>query len=512
MGSEAVPTYVRREREGRLSFSTKLYQGIGAIPDTVKNWTFNTFVLLYYNQILGVDPTLVSIALAVAIVFDAVTDPVVASLSDNLTTRWGRRHPLMMIGALPLGSALYFVFVPPSGLGETGLFVWLMAFVVLTRGLMTLYFVPWAAIAAELTDDYDERTSVMAYRYAVGWTIGVSFPLFVFSFVMPATPEQPVGQLNPAHYPTLALCAGVLLTTGALATTLLTRREIPYLRQHAVAPRGFSLAGTVAELSRALRNRQFALIFLIVLLTSAIAGTTANISIYMTTFFWGLRAEDLRWFALVSVGALVAFPLVAVAQKRWDKKHILLVCSTISLVDGIVLVSLRFLDVLPQNGDPKLLMILIGMGVFGAGIAVIQGIMGSSLVADVLDDHELRTHYRQEAMFSAALSFSGKAISSVGIVLGGLILSLIDLKPGSVPADVPADTIRRLGLVVGICVPVLYVIPISLITRYKITREEHANIRRALDQRRASSMAGAPIEGGVGIAPDPLASGTNPHH
>jgi Na+/melibiose symporter-like transporter len=487
MKEETVPTYVRRERDGRLSFSTKLYQGIGAIPDTVKNWTFNTFILLYYNQILGVDPTWVSIALAVAIVFDAVTDPLAASLSDNLTTRWGRRHPLMLIAALPLGPAIYFVFAPPSGLGETGLIVWLLAFVLLTRGLMTLFFVPWAAIAAELTDDYDERTSVMAFRYAAGWTIGVSFPLFVFGFIMPATPEYPVGQLNPAYYPTLALSAGVLLTAGALATTLLTRREIPYLRQHAVAQRGFSVAGTVRELRRALQNRQFALIFLIVLLTSAIAGTTANIGIYMTTYFWGLTAEDLRWFALVSIGAIAAFPLVAYVQRRWDKKRVLLVCATINLLDGIFMIMLRFLDVLPENGDPRLLMILIAAGVFGAGIAVIQGIIGSSIVADVLDDHELRTHYRQEAMFSAALSFSGKAVSSVGIVLGGLILSFIDLAPGSAPADVPPDTIVRLGLVVGICVPALYVIPISLITRYKITREEHARIRRELDQRRTAT-------------------------
>jgi Na+/melibiose symporter-like transporter len=170
---------------------------------------------------------------------------------------------------------------------------------------------------------------------------------------------------------------------------------------------------------------------------------------------------------------------------------VLLVCATINLLDGILMIALRFLDVLPQNGDPMLLVILIAAGIFGAGIAVMQGIIGSSIVADVLDDHELRTHYRQEAMFSAALSFSGKAVSGVGIVLGGLILSLIDLAPGSVPADVPPDTITRLGLVVGICVPALYVVPISLITRYKITREEHARIRRELDQRRASSAAGA---------------------
>ena len=492
------PRYRRRERHGKLGFSTKLFQGIGAIPDTVKNWVFNTFVLLFYNQVLGVDALLVSVALAIAIVFDAITDPLLASFSDNLSTRWGRRHPLMLVASLPLGLSIFGVFVPPQGLSEVGLFVWLLVFTVLTRGLMTVYFVPWAAIAAELSDDYHERTSVMAYRYAVGWTVAVLFPLFTFNSLMSGTEEYPVGQLNPRGYPLMALCAAVLLSGGALLTTLLTWREIPYLRRHASATPDFGLAQTASELWRALQNRQFALIFLIVLLASAIGGTTANITIYMTTFFWGLTTEDLRWFALASVGAVIAFPLVALVQRTWDKKHILLACSIVSLVEGIALVNLRFLDVLPENGDPKLLIILVGMGVFAAGIAVIQGIIGASIIADILDDHELRTGYRQEAMFNAALSFSGKAISGVGIVLGGLIITLIEFPTQALPAEVPPDTILRLGIVVGVGVPLLHIIPISLVTRYKITRRAHAEIQTALAERRLAAEARGTARSGGG--------------
>jgi GPH family glycoside/pentoside/hexuronide:cation symporter len=481
---EFHPEYVRTARSAPLSFSTKLFQGIGAIPDTVKNWVFTTFTLLFYNQVLGMDALLVSVALAIAIVFDAITDPLVATLSDNSKTRWGRRHPLMLLASFPLGAALFAVFVPPARLGETGLFLWLLTFTVLTRGLMTLYFVPWSAIAAELSDDYHERTSVMAYRYAVGWTIGVSFPLFVFTFVMPGSEAFPVGQLDPAGYPKLALAAGALLTSGALATTLLTWREIPYLRQHAGDPAGFGFAQTGREVAQALRNRQFALVFVIVLFMSAIAGTIANINIYMTTYFWGLDTEDLRWFALSAVGAVLAFPLVGTIQRRWDKKQVLLGASIVSLLDGIILVNLRFLDVLPANGDPLLLVILVGNGVFAAGVAVVQGIIASSIVADLLDDHELRTGLRQEGMFNAALSFSGKAVSGVGAILGGLIITAIAFPTGVEPAAMPADAVLRLGLVIGIAVPVLYVIPIALVTRYRITRERHAEIRAALDARR----------------------------
>jgi Na+/melibiose symporter-like transporter len=416
----------------------------------------------------------------------------VASISDNLMTGWGRRHPLMLISSLPLGAALFAVYMPPHGLSEVGLFLWLMVFTVITRGLMTLYFVPWGAIAAELSDDYDERTSVMAFRFAVGWAIGVSLPLFVYSFIMPDSEEFPVGQLNPRAYPGLAIAAGCLLSSGALATTLLTWREIPFLRKPTEKHSRFSLAQTWRELREALRNRQFALIFTIVMLTSAIGGTTVNISIYMTTFFWGLTTNDLRWFTLSVVGAIVAFPLVALVQKRWDKKYIVLSCAVLSLVEGITLVNLRFLGVLPENGDPMLVVVLVSVGVLGAGISVVSGIIFASIVADLVDDQELRTGYRQEGMFNAALSFSGKAVSGLGTLLGGLIISLIDFPADVAPADAPAESVRQLGIVVGVVIPLLHLLPFFLITRYRITRARHAEIKAALEARRQPQSQGGP--------------------
>lgn len=488
-----MPGYRRQRREGPLSFSTKMFQGIGAVPDTVKNWVFSTFLLLYYNQILGVNAVHVSVALAIALVIDALSDPLVASLSDNLRTRGGRRHPFMLAASIPLGASLFAVFVPPAGLSSLALVAWLLTFTVLTRTLMTFFFVPWAAIAAELSDDYDERTSVMAFRFAVGWTVGVLFPLWVFTAVMPGTEAHPVGQLNPAGYPQMALWAGFLVSAGALASTLLTWREVPYLRQHAEPrPRpGLrdALVTTFRELRRALENRQFALIFIIVIVSAAIGGTTANINVYMATFFWGLTSEDLRWFPLAAIGAILAFPFVASVQRRWDKKEILFSCGLASLLLGIAPVSLRFLDWLPRNGEPALLAILIAGGAVVSAVAVIQGIIGASIVADILDDHELRTRYRQEAMFSAALSFSGKAISGLGIVLGGVLLEMIHFPRNAAPAEVAAETIFHLGLVVGVAVPLLYLIPIGLITRYRITREVHAEIQEQLRERRAAESS-----------------------
>ena len=479
-----TPSYERETRKGPLPVSTKFYQGIGAIPDTLKNWVFNTFVLLFYNQILGMDAFLVSIALAVAMVFDAVTDPLVGSFSDNLRTRWGRRHPLMLVASIPLGLCVIAVFIPPDGLSHMMLFVWLTTFTVLTRGFMTLYFVPWAAIAAELSDDYNVRTSIMMFRFAIGWTFGVGVPFVMLSTVMANTEAFPVGQLNPSAYPVMATWTALIMICGALATTLLTRREIPYLRQHVSATPPFRFREALSDMIRALRNRQFALVFAIVFISSAIGGTTTNIGIYMQTYFWGLTADALRWFAIAGIGAIVAFGITELLQKRFDKKHILIFCSIVSLVDGIMLINLRFFDVLPDNGTSLLLIILVVNSVFAAGIGTVHGIIGTSIVADILDDHELKTGYRQEGMFNAALSFSGKAVTGVGIVLGGLIISLIQLPTGVAPSDVPAEVIFRLGLVVGVLVPLLHIIPISMIPRYKLTRNVVLDIQATLAERR----------------------------
>jgi glycoside/pentoside/hexuronide:cation symporter, GPH family len=484
-----MPSYSRQEREGTLATSVKLAQGVGAIPDAIKNWAFQAFVLLYYSQILGVDPLLVSLALSLTLIIDAIADPWIGSISDNLHTRWGRRHPLMLLGAVPLGVCFYAVFTPPGGLSHLQLFLWLAGFMVLTRIFLSVYFVPWAAIATELSDDYHERTSIMAYRYAIGYLVHLLFPFIIFTFVMIDSPDFPRGQLNPANYSSMALMGALLMTTAALATTLLTRKQIPYLRQHVVKGALPSIAQTVAEFKRGLQNQQFRLIFVIMLISSAVAGTTANMSIYMMTFFWGLSSDELRWLSLAGVGAALAFPTVAFLQRRLDKKHILLSSAILSLFTGVIVVFLRIIGVLPENGSEWLLWIIVVDLAFFYAVQVVNGVIASSVLADILDQHELKTGYRQEAMFTAAMLFCIKATTGLGIFFGGVILSMIGLPTQAEPSTVPAQTIFNLGLVVGLCLPLLQLIPIAMIPRYSITRAVHADIRRQLDERRKAATA-----------------------
>ena len=123
----------------------------------------------------------------------------------------------------------------------------------------------------------------------------------------------------------------------------------------------------------------------------------------------GLAPEELRWFALAIFGSMAAFVFIPLLQERFDKKHLLIAAMVFLLINGILLVSLRLIDVLPQNGDPLLLYILVGNEIIRIAAATVVGIMFVSMIADTLDKQELETDRRQEGVFGSALSFAGKA-------------------------------------------------------------------------------------------------------
>ncbi|MGB1088015.1 MAG: MFS transporter [Alphaproteobacteria bacterium] len=470
-----------------MSVKIKFYQAIGGMPDSFKNWSFNTFLLLFYNQILGLPASSVSVVLTLAIVIDAVTDPMVGSFSDSLQSKWGRRHPLMYAAILPLGLCLYCVFAPPEGLEDMALLVWLAVFAIGSRIAMTFYVIPWTALFAELSDDYEERSSIVTWRYLVGGIGTIFFTIAVWTFFFPTTDAYPQGQLNPNGYGGLALTLSLTVMAAAFLTTILTHRQIPYLLQP-IEVQKFGLRATFGDLADALKKRDFVVLFAGLMVAALLSGTLEAMGIYLNTYFWELTAEDLRWFSIAALGGIAAFALIPPLQKRFDKKHILIGAMVLSLIEGVGGISLRFIDVLPDNGEPMLLVFLLVRMSISITLVVIIGIMFVSMVADTLDAQELETGKRQEGVFSAAIAFSGKAVSGFGILAAGLLLDAVVMFPAAAaPGEVDETMIVKLGAVM-IAVSMLYVVPFYMATRYRISRTRHAEIVAALAMKRAANL------------------------
>jgi Na+/melibiose symporter-like transporter len=464
-----------------LSVSTKLFFGIGQAAEGIKSGAFNIFLFFYFNQVLGLSGTLAGLALLIALVCDAITDPLAGSLSDSLRHRWGRRHPFMYASAVPLAISFAVLFRPPDGLGQLGLFVWLTTFTVLVRSAMTLFQVPHMALGAELSQDYSERTTIVAFRTVFGLGGVVLLVWLAWTFFFYASPGFENGQLNPAAYPPFGLLLAALLFLSVLASALGTHSRIPYLPRPAVAHERFSADRLRRELTEALSNRSFRALFSGIVVFFVTRGVQETLGLHMSTYFWLLSPDEIQSVQLaLAIGFIPGVPFWTVVSRRRDKKPTFLLSvslfSVFSLVPPLAFIAGYF----PDRASPLYLGMLVAMVVLAAFCAAGGIVTAGSMMADIADEHELFTGRRQEGVFFGALTFAGKSASGLGHGIAGLGIDWIEFPVQAGPGTVSTDKIVTLGILYGPGIAILAVIAISLMAGYTLDRERHAAIAAQL--------------------------------
>ena len=165
----------------RASLSTQIFYGSGSISVGIKNNLLGTYLLIYYNQVLGLDAGIAALAMAIALAVDAVSDPLVGIWSDRIRTRWGRRHPFMYAALLPFAGSYYLLLADPGDISDQSLFARLLVLLIILRLSMTFYEVPRGALAPELSKDYYQRNALSAWSMAFGWLGGAGIA-FVANF------------------------------------------------------------------------------------------------------------------------------------------------------------------------------------------------------------------------------------------------------------------------------------------------------------------------------------------
>jgi glycoside/pentoside/hexuronide:cation symporter, GPH family len=198
---------------GRVPLHIKVFNGLGSIAYGVKDNGFSTFLLIFYNQVIGLDASLVSLALMMALLIDAVVDPIIGHLSDRTYTRWGRRHPWLYLAPIPLAFAWMLLWSPPANLDH--IFAYLVVTAILVRTLVSCCEVPSQSLVPELTADYDERTSITRLRFLFAWMGGLLVFFLANTVFLKADATHKYGQLNPEGYWNYGL-AGAILMAGSV--------------------------------------------------------------------------------------------------------------------------------------------------------------------------------------------------------------------------------------------------------------------------------------------------------
>lgn len=464
-------------RRDSKSLKTRLFYGFGSVAFGVKDNGFQTILLLFYNQVMHLPSQAVGLVLFAALCVDALFDPIIGQFSDNLHTRWGRRHPLLYLSALPVAVSYLLLWNPPA-LSQGGLIIYLFVVAVIVRTFISCYEIPSAALNPELTQEYDQRTALSSYRVFFAWSGGMTmYLLALFVFLAPDKVHK-VGQLNASGYSHYGFLAAAIMFSAILISALGTHKFIPILRKP--PERRISLVQYAREMVSTLNNRAFLTLVLAQIAFGAATGLVFAMAIYLGTYFWELSNQQV---AILGLGTVIAFMLAFVialpVSKRLGKRLGAVALFATGLTVSILPISLRLLGVFWPNGSPYLLPTLFVFAAISGAMTIGSSILMTAMLADVVEDSELKTGRRSEGLFFAGSSFMAKAVSGLGLLLSGLLLGVIGFPANAVPGHIDPQIIRNMGLIYLPTIVVLYGIGITIVSRFPIDRSHHEeNLRR----------------------------------
>lgn len=445
------------------------------------------FLLIYYSQVLGLDPSLAGLAMMISLAVDAVTDPLAGRWSDRLSHRLGRRHPFLFASILPVALAYYLLWDPPD-LSQAGLFFYLLALAVSLHLALTLHSVPFAALLPEVTPNYDERTRLMNYAYAGSWFFGTLMAVAMYAWWLADKPGEPVGSgvLRADGYVEAGLVAAVTMIFCLSLAAFGTRSYIPTLAPP--PPRSGSLGRMWRETAATLGDRNFVAMVASGLSGAAAAGTATALWAYMQPYFWGFGSDQTSLILAAQLfSAVLAFMLIPPLTRGRDKKPVLVGISVAAIGVGSGPVLLKLVGWFPATGSDALFLTMLVLGVIQVMLIVMSSVLTASMVADIVESREVATGRREEGLLFSVLSFIGKVAGGVGVWTGGIVLALVHFPADAAATDVAPEIVERLGWLYGPVLAVFYLLSIVALLYYRLDRETHAANLATLTRTRTAS-------------------------
>jgi Na+/melibiose symporter-like transporter len=469
----------------RTSLWTRLSYGLGAGAIGVKDNGFSFFLLIFYSQVVGLDARLVGLALTLALVVDAFVDPIIGYWSDNVRSRWGRRHPFMYASAIPFAGLYLLLWNPPHGWPQAQLFAYLVGMAVLIRLCVSLYQVPSQALMAELSQNYDERSTLQSFRSYFAWTVGNTMSVLMFMAIFPAFATATIknGQFNPDSYRIYGLIASGLIFTMVLICTAGTHSRIPYLK--APPPqRRLTLGKIFGEIFETLANRSFVALFISNAFGSVAAGLSASLAFYWPTYFWHFPPRLTGWITIgVFMSAVLGGLIAPAASRAIGKKRAAMVIGLIAFLGQPMPILLRVLGVLPDNNSPMIFWVVFLTTMFDTALIIGFEILNYSMMADLVEHSELKTGRRSEGVFASAITFTQKATNGFGLILASVVLTIAGLKAGADTSHVSHATLMRLGAIYVPTIIAIWMAMVGVIAFYGISRDTHEAALKTLAGR-----------------------------
>lgn len=461
-------------QEPKLNFSTKLAYGAGDLGPAITANILGIFLLIFFTNVAGIKPGLAGSILMIGKIWDAINDPIVGMLSDRTVSKWGRRHSWMIFGAIPFGLTFILQWIVPP-LNQWGLFFYYVAIAILFNTFYTAVNLPYTALTPELTQDYDERTSLNSFRFA--FSIGGSILSLVLALVIfGAFKNQPLQQ-----YLVLSSICAVISTLALYWCVFGTRKRVLKTEQLRQKEQPADSMSYLEQLKVAFSNRPFLFVIGIYLCSWLAVQNTVSVIPYFVKNYMGMGDQDYITILMVvqATSMVMLFVWTAVSQ-RVGKKAVYFMGMSLWIIAEVGLFFLQ-----PgQIWFMRLLAMMAGVGVSTAYL------IPWSMIPDVIELDELNTGQRREGVFYGFMVLLQKVALAIGLFIVGWVLQqscFIETVAGQPTPVQPESALWAIRWMVGPVPLVVLLLGLLLAYFYPISREVHAEILLKLAERKQSA-------------------------
>ncbi len=446
---------------------TKILYGSGDTGFSLTTTLIGAYFAIFLTDVVGVSPAVAAAAFFIGRSWDYVNDPIVGYLSDRTRTRWGRRRPFLLFGALPFGLAFAMLWWRPPFQRDLLLAIYYAAAYVIFDTAATLVYMPYFALTPELASEYDERTSITTYRMffsILGSLIAFTIPLLMIGTFRPE---------NAGKVMTMGFVFGLASAMPLFLTFLGTRERKEFMAQEP--------PGLKDSLRSVIKNPPFLLGLGIYLCTWISVDIAQAILLYFIKYCVLREDQSDLIMGTIFVIAIFALPLWNWAARRWNKRIIYIAGIAFWAAVQMVIITLR------PSTPLGLLLALCALA--GIGVAAAH-VLPWSILPDAIEWDEWKTGERHEGMFYSIVTLFHKVAASIAIPLVLLLLNAFDYQ-ANVALQLPRAELA-IRLITGPIPAVLLCLGILCAAFYPLTRERYQKIVEELESRRSAGGTEAP--------------------
>ncbi len=443
-------------KKTKIPLSIKLSYGVGNIGLVSLIAAMSFFLMIFYTDVALISPAIAGMALTVGKIWDIINDPIFGWMTDRTKSKHGRRRVYLIYGAVPLVIASFILWMVPSGLSNMAAFIWIAVTYIIFSTVFSITYIPYTAMAAELTKDYDERTSLMTVSSigaVLGYIVGsISVRLIVGNAVTPQIGYMIVGGV-------FGILAGL---------------SVAFVAWRVKEPTDFknvtSKMPLITSIKTTFKNKPFVMLVAAFGLVRLAFTLMSAVMMYFVVYNLVESRDSIGKILTILMLVIAAFIMLwKWVGNRWSK--------SISYVGGLIIVAIcAMASFWLGKGDMNMMSLLAGA--LGIGMAS-HWIMPFAMMPDVIEYDQMRTGERREGIFFGVYGLVDKIARTLGIIILGWVLEIFNYVPN---VEQTAESLLGIRLLFGPVPAALILLAIPILIFYPINRESHAAMVDSLEK------------------------------